>query len=81
MNVRDGVVVLSVNTGAFEELAPWTLPVDPFDVDEQAAAIGAALVQPEDVRRRNLEAIRAHVRRHDVDEWLDAQLADLDGVG
>jgi trehalose 6-phosphate synthase len=81
VNTRDGVVVLSVNTGAYEELAPWTLPVDPFDLDEQAVAIGAALAQPPDVRRANLEAIRAHVRRHDVDEWLDAQLADLDGVG
>ena len=36
-------------------------------------------------RRRRLAAIRAHVRQHDVTEWIDAQLSDLDrcraGVG
>ncbi len=81
VNTRDGAVVLSANTGAHEELAPWTLTVDPFDVEGQAAALYAALTQPVDERRSNLEAIRDHVRRHDVNEWLEAQLADLDGVG
>ncbi len=28
--------------------------------------------------RRRLEAIRAHVREHDVTGWIDAQLSDLD---
>ncbi len=81
VNTRDGAVVLSANTGAHEELAAWTFSVDPFDVEGQAEALFAALTQPEDERRANLEAIREHVRRHDVNEWLDAQLADLDGVG
>jgi trehalose-6-phosphate synthase len=31
-----------------------------------------------DERSRRLEAIRAHVREHDVTGWIDAQLADLD---
>ncbi len=81
VNTRDGVVVLSVNTGAYEELARWVIPVDPFDLEGQARAMGEALAQPQGVRRGNLNAVREHVRRHDVDEWLDAQLADLDGVG
>jgi trehalose-6-phosphate synthase len=29
-------------------------------------------------RSRRLEAIRAHVREHDVTEWIEEQLADLD---
>jgi trehalose-6-phosphate synthase len=33
---------------------------------------------PRDERRARLEAIRAHVRNHDVTDWLEAQLADLD---
>ena len=81
VNTRDGVVVLSVNAGAHEELAAWTSPSIRSTSTAQAAAIDAALTQPADERRRNLEAIREHVRRHDVNEWLDAQLADLDGVG
>jgi trehalose-6-phosphate synthase len=31
-------------------------------------------------RRRRAEAIRAHVRAHDIREWIDAQLEDLDAV-
>ena len=31
-------------------------------------------------RRRRADAIRAHVRAHDMREWIDAQLADLDAV-
>ena len=33
VNARDGVVVLSVNAGAYEEIGTWTVPVDPFDVE------------------------------------------------
>ena len=32
VNTRDGVLVLSENAGAHEELAPWALTVNPFDV-------------------------------------------------
>jgi len=80
VNERDGVLVLSRNAGAFEELAPWVVAVDPFDVDGQADALHAALALPDDDRHTRAEAIRAHVREHDLVEWLDAQLADLDRV-
>ena len=62
VNARDGVVVLSVNAGAFEEIGSWTVPVDPLDVEGQADALEAALALPEDERRARLEAIRKHVR-------------------
>ncbi len=78
VNARDGVVVLSENTGAHAELGEWTLTVNPFDVDGQAEAIHKALSLGQDERRQRLEAIRAHVREHDVNAWLDLQLAALD---
>ena len=80
VNERNGVVVLSENTGAFEELQDWVIPVNPFDVVGQAEAIHRALELSEDERRRRLEAIRAHVREHDVAAWADAQLADFERV-
>ena len=43
VNTRDGVVVLSVNAGAYEELGEWTVSVDPLDVEGQAAALEDAL--------------------------------------
>ena len=33
-----------------------------------------------DEKRRRLEALRAHVREHDLAAWIAAQLADLDSV-
>jgi trehalose 6-phosphate synthase len=71
---------LSENTGAQEELGEWCLVVNPFDLVDQADAIHAALELPAEERRARAEAIRSHVREHDIDAWLSAQLADLDRV-
>ncbi len=80
VNERDGVLVLSENAGAYEELGEWALTVNPFDVAGQAEAIHQALEMRAAERRARLEAIRAHVREHDVAAWIEAQLADLDRV-
>jgi trehalose 6-phosphate synthase len=78
VNARDGVVLLSENTGAYEELGEWVVRVNPFDVAGQAEALDRALTMGQDERRRRLESIRAHVRRHDVSAWIESQLAELD---
>ena len=80
VNEQDGVVVLSENTGAHQELGEWCLVVNPFDLVDQAEALHAALELPAAERRARAEAIRAHVREHDVEAWLSGQLADLDRV-
>jgi trehalose 6-phosphate synthase len=78
VNERDGVLVLSENTGAHEELAPWAITVNPFDLAGQANALYEALVMPPDERRRRIEGIRQHVRTNDIGAWIDEQLKDLD---
>jgi trehalose 6-phosphate synthase len=78
VNERGGVLVLSENAGAHAELGDWALTVNPFDVAGQAQAIDRALTMPEGERRSRLEAIRAHVREHNVAAWIEAQLDDLD---
>jgi trehalose-6-phosphate synthase len=35
---------------------------------------------PADERRRRLDAIRSHVREHDVSRWIAVQLEALDRV-
>ena len=50
VNTRDGVVLLSENTGAHEELGDCTLTVNPFDIQEQADAIHRALTMSADER-------------------------------
>jgi trehalose 6-phosphate synthase len=78
VNERNGVLILSENAGAHEELGPWALSVNPFDLEEQAQAIHAAIDMDPDERRARLEAIREYVRAHDVGAWLETQLEDLD---
>ncbi len=80
VNERDGVLILSENAGAHEELAPWALTVNPFDVAGQAEAIHRALTMDPSERAERLEAIRRHVREHSIGVWIDAQLADLDAA-
>jgi trehalose 6-phosphate synthase len=78
VNTRDGVVLLSENTGAYEELGEWAVRVNPFDVAGQAEALDRALTMGAGERRERIGAIREHVREHDIGAWIDAQLAELD---
>jgi trehalose 6-phosphate synthase len=80
VNEQDGVLVLSENAGVHEELGEWALTVNPIDVSGQADALYSALTLDPAERRRRAAAIREHVRAHDIREWVDAQLADLDAV-
>ncbi|MFL5953010.1 MAG: trehalose-6-phosphate synthase [Gaiellaceae bacterium] len=77
INTRDGVLVLSENAGAHDELAQWALTISPFDVQGQADALHSALSMGADERRRRAEALRAHVGEHDVRAWLRGVLGDL----
>src|SRR3954451_9679041 len=81
VNDRGGVLILSENTGAHEELGEWALTVNPFDVYGQAQAINEALTMDVAERRRRLEATQDSGRRHDLAAWIAAQLADLDRAG
>jgi len=78
VNSRDGVLVLSENAGAHDELGEYALTVNPFDVAGQAAAIAEALSMSEGERRRRIDGIRARVREHDLGTWLDNELQVLE---
>jgi trehalose 6-phosphate synthase len=77
-NERDGVLILSENTGAHEELGPFSLTIDPYNISDQADAIYEALTTPAEVRRRWIGDIRSWVREHDLTWWIDGLLHDLD---
>jgi trehalose 6-phosphate synthase len=77
VNQRGGVLALSENAGAFEELGQYAVPLYPFDVQQMADALYEALTMPEDERARLLTGAAKQVRGHDVGAWLQAQLCDL----
>jgi trehalose 6-phosphate synthase len=74
VNRNDGVVVLSREAGAWEELAGEVLGVNPFDVHETAGALDRALGMEEGERSRRAAAVRAAVRASTAASWLERQL-------
>ena len=77
VNDRDGVLVLSRQAGAFEELGSFAVGVDPLDVPGQADALARAIALPRDERRRSLEAIREVVGSRNLDDWIERELQEL----
>jgi trehalose 6-phosphate synthase len=81
VNERAGVSVLSENTGAHEELGEYALSVNPFDLQELADSLHAALTMPVAERRRRHEGLISIVTARDPGDWIDDQLADIRAKG
>ncbi|MHB1998842.1 MAG: alpha,alpha-trehalose-phosphate synthase (UDP-forming) [Solirubrobacteraceae bacterium] len=77
VNERDGVSILSENTGAHEELAAHALSVNPFDIQELADSIHAALSMPAAERATRAEGLQRIVTSRDPGDWIEQQLADI----
>jgi trehalose 6-phosphate synthase len=77
VNTRDGVLVLSENTGASEELGAFAVSVNPFDIEAQAEAIHRALTMPAQERRARSEALREVVECNSIEKWVQAQMDDI----
>jgi trehalose 6-phosphate synthase len=80
VNQRDGVLLLSENTGAHEELGDFALTVHPFDLQQQADAMYAALTMDRSRRAELLSLAARAVRGNDVERWLRTQLDDLEAI-
>jgi trehalose 6-phosphate synthase len=77
VNQHDGVIVLSENAGAHEELREHVLSINPFDVEATAAAMYAGLTMAPEERHRLNEAAREVVRANDIARWISNQVQDL----
>jgi trehalose 6-phosphate synthase len=78
VNTRAGVLMLSENTGAHEELGDCTLSVNPFDVQEQADTMYRALTMSQEERRLRAQRLRQIIAARDPGDWIDEQLADIE---
>jgi trehalose 6-phosphate synthase len=81
VNEHDGVLALSENTGAHEELGAFAVTLHPFDLQQQADALYEAMTMPGPERRDRREACARVVRQNDVAKWLRAQLDDIGRPG
>jgi len=77
VNRAEGMIVLSENAGAHEELQPHILSINPFDIEATAEAIYQGLVMSSEERRRRNEAARMVVRTNDIARWITRQVQDI----
>jgi trehalose 6-phosphate synthase len=77
VNEHAGVSILSENTGAHEELGEFALSVNPFDIQETADSIHAALTMRESERERRMDGLKRIVTTRNPGDWIDEQLADI----
>jgi trehalose 6-phosphate synthase len=74
-----GVLVLSQFTGAARELSEAII-VNPYDVDECAAALQAALDMPEREQRARMRLMRSLIGEFNVCRWAGRMLIDAAGM-
>jgi trehalose 6-phosphate synthase len=77
LNTRHGVLVLSREAGAIDELAGGAISLNPFDVSATAAALATALDLPADERKERSDHLRRAVLARRPADWLADQLAVL----
>ncbi len=75
VNRRDGVLCLSPETGAYEELKSAAIAVHPYDLEQCAGALDDALSMPLDERALRAKKLRALATMRSPADWL----ADLVG--
>jgi trehalose 6-phosphate synthase len=78
VNQRNGMIILSENTGAHEELGDCAISVNPFDVQEQADAIHYALTASEEERQRRWERLHTIITSRTPSDWIEDQLVDIE---
>jgi trehalose 6-phosphate synthase len=78
VNERNGTVVLSREAGIHDELEGSVISVNPYDIADQAGALGEALDLSATERRTRAAEIRRRAEARTPADWLADQLAALD---
>jgi trehalose 6-phosphate synthase len=75
VNERDGVLVLSRESGVHDELGQWALECNPFDITATADALHEALSMPAAERAERAAGLKAASEARTPHHWLGDQLA------
>jgi trehalose 6-phosphate synthase len=77
---NDGVLILSRNAGAADDLAEGALLVNPFDTAELAEVIATALAMPGDERAERAKRLLSGASALPPRDWFQAQRDDLAAI-
>ncbi|TMK58163.1 MAG: trehalose-6-phosphate synthase [Actinobacteria bacterium] len=80
VNTRDGVLMLSENTGSHHELFDYVISVNPFDIQEQADAIYRALTMEAEQKRAWSQGLKEIIFSRNPGDWVDDQLKDIEAA-
>jgi trehalose 6-phosphate synthase len=81
VNRREGVLILSERTGAFQQLEAGALMVPPLDIYATAEAMHQGLTMPEAERKEKAALLRSLVEGEDIVDWLCLQLEAIAHLG
>ncbi|MFN8034510.1 MAG: trehalose-6-phosphate synthase [Acidimicrobiia bacterium] len=81
LNERDGVLCLSREAGAYAELGEAALPLHPYDLEQCAATLHAALTMTPAERSAHATRVRELAASRDPSRWLADLMAQAGGEG
>ena len=67
---NNGVLILSEFAGAADQMSKGAIMVNPYDLEGTADAIYAAFIMTPEEREKRMKALRAEVRRNNVQRWV-----------
>lgn len=80
VNQKNGVLVLSRTSGAFQQLEMASLPVSPSDAAETAEALFQALTLSPEERHQKAELARQEVESNNLESWILQQIHDINHI-
>lgn len=81
INQKDGVLVLSEGTGAWQQLESGAISISPCDVYGTGEALHRALTMPAEERRLYAERLRRQVEENDINAWFCNQIQEIVRLG
>ena len=78
-NQNDGVLILSRFAGAAHELH-GALVINPYDIEQSADAIHAALEMPAEQQQQKMKQMRRSVMSHNVYSWASNILRTMASI-
>ena len=80
VNTRNGVLVLSEATGAYDQLKGGAIAVAPADLEGLAHAFYQALTMSIEERKRRNDLLIESIETEDVTRWLHNQITDISSL-
>lgn len=77
LNQRDGAIVLSRETGSWDELADGAIGINPFDISQTTDALVHALEMSDTERKARVGTLRQATLRRTPADWLNDQINAL----